>query len=124
MGYRLSATEKASRAAARKAFDATKHFKPGDIVVNSWGWEQTNADFYRVEKVAKNRLTIIKLKTLTTETGFMCGTAVPGDEDPFGKVPLTVGAYLWDDGKRIGVKFRFGSGEKWDGEPERVSWYG
>lgn len=121
---KLNAAEKARRAAERKVFDARNHFKPDDIVVNSWGWEQTNADFYTVLGVAKNRLVLQPIKSTITPAGpvAMHGTAVP-DKTPKSD-PITVGAYPWDHGKRVGVKFRHGSGELWDGEPERVSWYG
>src|SRR5450755_391731 len=35
----------------RKASYAPHIFKPGDIVTNSWGYDQTNVDWYRVASV-------------------------------------------------------------------------
>lgn len=31
--------------------NAIKNLKVGDVMVNSWGWEQTNVDFYQVTKI-------------------------------------------------------------------------
>lgn len=42
---------KAQRRAEKKAM--TNHAKIGDILVNSWGYDQTNTDFYQVVRLTK-----------------------------------------------------------------------
>ena len=36
---------------ARKSPDASEHFTAGDVLYNSWGYDQTNVDWYQVTKV-------------------------------------------------------------------------
>lgn len=53
-------TEQAEQAAARKAEQAAFQttLKVDDILYASWGWEQTNIDFYQVIAVAASRKSI------------------------------------------------------------------
>lgn len=100
------------------------HLAPveGDIIVNVWGWEQTNADFYRVTKAGKKFLTLQPLKAITTEHApfAMYGTAQP---DGLADASPTKASFkLRDDGEAM-VKFDDGSGRIWDDQPVRVSWY-
>lgn len=123
------ADEAAARRAARAAFDATAHIKAGDVVVNTWGFEQTNRDFYRVEKVGKKSLVLIRLETVVTSDGAqsMTGKAAPKQEagqyavKP-GALPVRVATYP-DSSGDLAVKFTYGSGKKWDGRPLSVSSY-
>ncbi|HEM6529954.1 TPA: hypothetical protein U2E05_000868 [Streptococcus suis] len=39
----------------------------GDILYISWGYEQTNIDFYQVMKTTKNSISILKIKSQTVE---------------------------------------------------------
>ena len=51
--------------------------KVGDILYASWGYEQTNIDFYEVVKATAKTVTVWKLKSEKTYTGQMTGTAKP-----------------------------------------------
>jgi len=49
----------------------------GDILYSSWGWEQTNIDFYQVIAIRGSAVDLRQLDQRTTEDGYMCGTTVP-----------------------------------------------
>ena len=49
----------------------------GEILYSSWGWEQTNIDFYQVMAIRGSAVDLRQLDQRTTEDGYMCGTTVP-----------------------------------------------
>lgn len=50
----------------------------GDVLVASWGYEQTNYDYYQVTRlVGKRSVEIRQLCTLSEETGWLHGDCVP-----------------------------------------------
>lgn len=51
--------------------------KIGDILYTSWGYEQTNIDFYEVIKATAKTVTVNQIKSEKTYTGDMTGTAKP-----------------------------------------------
>lgn len=51
--------------------------KQGDIFVSSWGYDQTNVDFYEVVKVAAKTVTLIPIERKVQLKGFMLYTAMP-----------------------------------------------
>jgi len=51
--------------------------KVGDILVSSWGYDQTNVDFYAVTKVSGKRVWIREIAADYQETGFMSGKTWP-----------------------------------------------
>lgn len=46
---------------------ASDHFKVGDIIVNSWGWEQTNIEFYQVTEVKNKKIKVQEIYQHTVE---------------------------------------------------------
>jgi hypothetical protein len=55
-------------------------YQPGAIIYCSWGYDQTNINFYRIEKRSGAFVTLIPLRQRDrTETGFMSGTTMPSD---------------------------------------------
>jgi hypothetical protein len=108
-----------------KESSLVSQIRVGDIFVNTWGYEQTNADFYKVINKSKTFVKLRKLKDRIVEdkNGFMTGSAFPVDEfdssepEVFIKKP-----YLFMG--RIYVRMKYGSAERWDGTPVRISWYG
>lgn len=99
--------------------------KKGDILVEIWGYDQTNADFYKVLKKTKKTVILRQLqtKTIADKDGFMTGTTVPiknkweRDSKPFRR---TIKYYKGE----LYVKIRsYSSANKWDGKPVRTSWY-
>ena len=73
------ATDKAERKAERAAKLAQPHpLAVGDVLVSSWGYEQTNYDYYQVTRlVGKQSVEIRQLGRQAAETGFLQGDCVP-----------------------------------------------
>jgi hypothetical protein len=105
----------------RKAFERIEKknsinpFIVGDIISRSWGYDQTNVDFYQVIKATKKQITVRAISASCEEDGYMCGHCVAIKD-----------AFIADaEPQRIGVD-KYGStklGGKWDGKPEYCSWY-
>ena len=51
--------------------------KQGDILFSSWGWEQTNIDFYEVVKATEKTVTIREIRGEHVYSGDMTGTSFP-----------------------------------------------
>ena len=94
--------------------------KVGDILASSWGYEQTNVDFYKVTKVTAKSVKIEQVGTTETDTGFLTGTAVPALDNTVGE-PSTRRFYSIGDG-RYGCRLTsFSSAYLWDGKPKYCS---
>lgn len=52
-------------------------FKTGDILHHSWGYDQTNADFYQVIRVSDKSIWIAQIETTETCDEMLCGKAQP-----------------------------------------------
>jgi hypothetical protein len=95
--------------------------KAGDIFYNSWGYDQTNIDWYQVVSLTKSGKSV-KVRPIAgkmKETGFMSGITVP-QKGKFSGSAIT---------KKIGInngevflKFPHGWTSKWDGKPKHASW--
>lgn len=101
----------------RKARNAPHSFNVGDIIYNSWGYDQTNIDFYEVVRKTPHFVFIRELQGKSGEgTGPFSGTisACPGmyASDKIEQHAAT-GTY---------VTMRHGCGSKWDGQPKHNSW--
>jgi hypothetical protein len=66
---------RATRKAERKA--APVIFKAGDVWYRSWGYDQTNVDFYQVTRVTPRGYFSRALQQTTVERGFMQGVTMP-----------------------------------------------
>ena len=109
------------------AVNAADFYKVGDIVVNTWGWEQTNVDFYQVVKVGNK----------TIEVHPIAGQVVEGSYQAHGMTCDVVPAkdqFLTDREDRIYTLRVKAQGRlsnpasyyymhKWDGRPMYKSWY-
>jgi hypothetical protein len=127
----------------RKAREAKKNFKtalkPGDILHTSWGYDQTNVEFYQVLTVKNNTVTIQEIcqhvegsDGLSSMAGYT--TPIPNKPATYphyenGEFVKNVDAPILT--KRVGgcdgheyVKIN-GSATawKWGGKKEYVSWY-
>jgi hypothetical protein len=92
----------------------------GDVIYNSWGYDQTNVDFYEVVKASANHVWLQPIARTLKETGFMSGEATPYPGQRYGEITqhrVTV----YNAGNS--VHFEFGAGSKWDGKPKYCSWY-
>jgi hypothetical protein len=89
----------------------------GDIVVNSWGWEQTNIDFYAVVKASEHFVWLQELSENRTENGWLRGTCEPIPGTEHGEITKHAVSY------GNSVNFKHGSGSVWDGKPEHWTAY-
>ncbi len=116
-GLEQHAALKATWAAERTA---PHSLKPGDIIHHSWGWEQTQCDFYQITDVTPHGATIraIGAETVPGSEGFMsCRyTAI---KDNFTGEPLKVKI----NGRNTVTTLKHGHASLWDGRPEYCSWY-
>lgn len=65
-----------TRRAARKS--APLGVEVGDVLLSSWGYEQTNIDYYEVTAIIGSRMVEIRpIGQETVETGYMQGKCVP-----------------------------------------------
>ena len=105
---------------------SAKALPVGTVVVNTWGYDQTNVDFYQVVSATACFVTLRMLKAETTETGFMCGPTTPvlfsfmKEETSRHKV---VPGLLLSGHEGPSINFKHGSGVVWNGQPQRCSWY-
>ena len=104
---------------------ASDHWAVGDIVYNSWGYGQTNVDWYQVTEVLPKSVRLVSIRGRVTETGCMCGDSEPvldehGVGSPLGNPFIKV---LQRGGR---IPMRYGGVSKWDPEKKSkvyVSWY-
>jgi hypothetical protein len=98
--------------------------KVGDIFVSSWGYEQTNVDFYRVEKlIGTQSMLVQKLTTATvegsTQSHGMACNVVPGCGTVYEPFKARLNAY---GGFKVNGS-SYQTAHKWDGRPQYCSWY-
>lgn len=87
-------------------------YQPGAILVDSWGWEQTNIDFYCIVARKGDWLTVLPMKKHTSpEIGFMTNEETPLHVDHTAK-PIRKKVKAWS-GQETGFSFRNYSGGGW-----------
>ncbi|MGH8277889.1 MAG: hypothetical protein ACRETH_14465 [Steroidobacteraceae bacterium] len=52
-------------------------FSPGDVLAYSWGYDQTNIEFFEVTRATAKSVWLRAIAATVTETGFMCGDTAP-----------------------------------------------
>lgn len=117
----------------KETFAQTDFFKEGDIIVSSWGYDQTNIDFYKVIGFAgKTQLIVQEIGKDYEENGFMCGHSTPNpnagpnwrkDNKPF-KITLRpeLKTGYWKEGYSI-CSPSYKCYNKWEGKPMYESHY-
>ncbi len=106
-------------------------FQIGDVVTNSWGYDQTNVDFYRVARTSAHFVWLQPIAgTLREDDGVgpMSGYCRPdadvSDADAskwgFRDLAEPVEKHAASKGH---VSMKYGCGSKWDGRPLYTSWY-
>lgn len=116
--------EKIKLAALKSTFDINDHFKVGDVVYNSWGWEQTNIEFYQVVSVKGSKIVCKELRQRLTDSGgsSMSANTVPIIDDFLNnQITLTVKP-AFHGFKICPLKSHYYF-SKWDGTPKYCSWY-
>lgn len=93
----------------------------GTILSNSWGYEQTNVDFYQVVAV-KNKSVVIRriASSMVEDCGPMSGRATAVSDSFIGEeIVKRVQAYRGTPY----ISMKHGSCSIWTGRPMYVSWY-
>jgi len=107
-----------------KPYSEPKHnIKPGDIFYNSWGYEQTNIDFYQVVSTTTKTITLRAIKGTSNDynTYHMTGSKVAVKDNFCNNELIRKTPYLMGGEWRI--NFEFGAGSQWDGRPMDYSCY-
>lgn len=115
-GLRESKARKEARRAEEKAF---KHsYQVGDIFFNSWGYEQTNVDFYQVVAITAKSVKVREIGQQSEETGFMSGRTMAKKDHFISEKVMT--KKVNSDGS---IAMRHGYCGKWDGQAKHYSNY-
>lgn len=110
---------KAAETARRAARKQPHSLKLGRILVATWGWEQTNVDFYQVTRVVgPQTVEARRVAASRTENGYLQGTCVPIPESFTG----TVHRYRASSDNRIRVSDH-AHAHPWDGKPAHWTAY-
>ena len=126
-----AAADQAEKApAAVKAEPVSKYgIKAGDILTDSWGYEQTNVEFYLVTKVISAcKIEIVEVgHTLTETNSSMSGYVIPDTErrisEPLQKIVSQSGYEKKDGSWHVKINESV-SLTAWDGRPcFYSSWY-
>jgi hypothetical protein len=84
-------------------------FAEGEILYTSWGWEQTNIDFYQVVRVTGASIVVRELAKNSVETMSMQGRCTAKKDEFVGpEIMLRIGTY----GPKIEGRYNL---YKWDG---------
>lgn len=124
--YSAAQVAKAARRAERKKEKSSAlaeqraRFSVGSVVVNSWGYDQTNIDFYQVVEISKSRASV-KLRKIGSRsieaTGYMSEKVSPAVDHFIGEA-FTKRITEW------GVSFTHGSGRLCDADSVHYrTWY-
>jgi len=122
--YAASAARKKAAREAKK--NQPNPFKVGDVLVCSWGYDQTNVDFYVVQRTTKSMVEMVKCGSKSVQAhGPMSDAVVPDPEKTFGN-PLKKRVQGYMDGGEFRAYVTmnsFSSARKWEGRPSYRSWY-
>ena len=122
-----AAKAKAFRDEARAAF--VNPFKVGEILVASWGYEQTNIDWYQITATTPKSVKFRKVcgnETPGEGLSPMAGYTVPCIGEFVKNVPeesRTVQIYTYNGQPRYSISYDGHSLNLWDGKPEYASHY-
>jgi hypothetical protein len=99
------------------------NIKIGDIFYNSWGYDQTNIDYFQVVSVTAKTVSLrqIKSESVNYDAYQMTGNSVPVKDAFKGCEVIRKTPYL--SGGKWRISFEYGAGALWDGKPMCYSCY-
>lgn len=109
----------------QKEVVASDFYKVGDIVVNSWGYEQTNIEFYQVVKVTARTIMVKEIgQNMVEDSMYAHGMAwkVVADKDNFVENGDEYKLRVYARGA-LSKPESYYHFTKWDGSPEYKSTY-
>lgn len=102
----------------QKIEEEQKQYQPGAILYTSWGYEQTNIDFYIVLERKPRSVVLQEIGQDKVQDGYDSGTCTPDPEHRIGE------PFLKRLSKHGGVSFNsYSYCGLWDGQPKRWSSY-
>lgn len=103
--------------------EITHDIKTDDIIYNTWGYEQTNIDFYQVISTTKKRIRIRQIASVTNVNPQIGdrGTSMPDIGNFISDSAKTKAPYFFSGAWC--VNFNNGAGRLWDGKPKEYSGY-
>lgn len=109
---------KKAAAEARAALKASDHYAVGDVVYASWGYDQTNIDWYQVVEVGAKSVKIRPVAAASSDAGGPTGGHTQPIRGRFtGEAQIRI---LSPDGS---IRDRHSGLYKWDGRPKYTSSY-
>jgi hypothetical protein len=121
--YDIKNERLAAKRLANKLVNASDYYKIDDVIVNTWGYEQTNVEFYKVVKVLPKSIEIVAVQSSQVE-GSMYGHGMACELTPTDTVIPGKGYTL-----RVKEKGYLSNPQsyyyfhKWSGQPQYCSWY-
>jgi len=116
--------EKLAKAKAQAELKASDHFELGDIIYSSWGYEQTNVNFYQVVKVTAKSIKVREIGQ-EMEKGSMYDHGMAhrtlAVKDAFLEKAEEFTLRVRPEGRLSSRRSEYFS--KWDGSPKYVSSY-
>lgn len=112
----------------RDEYNKPHTFKVGDIITNSWGYDQTNVDWYRVTRTTEHYVWLKRVAANLQHdegAGPMSGHERLALDENLKPIDLDEERYPETKHKATGdaVTMRHGTGSKWTGQSEYRSWY-
>ncbi len=95
--------------------------KAGDIFYSSWGYEQTNIDFYEILKVTEKSVFFKELHSEKTYDDSMHGTVVPISDSSVEHKGRRATLRLTTQNKPTFKVYSFANAHPWNGEPMSFS---
>lgn len=99
-------------------------FDVGQILYSSWGYDQTNVDFYRIEQRRGNFVTLQELESAESSDGAqsMTGRVVPLEPHQARGEPIRRKVHAMPGTTFVKIN-SYAFAYPWDGTPKRVSHY-
>ena len=102
--------------------DNTHCFRKGDILESTWGYGQTNIDFYLVAGITKTMVKLQKMDKITRQNGNMTATELPDIGTNKGKI-IRRKVQVYDNREFVMIEGDYQTASKWDGNPAHSSSY-
>lgn len=87
--------------------------KVGDVFYTSWGYDQTNIEYFKIVKISGKRITVKEVYQNTVSTGFDSGNCVPRQDFIKDAKDVIVGIC-----KHGGFQIEGHYAKIWDGKPK------
>lgn len=101
---------------------AAHPLKAGDILYSSWGYDQTNIDWYVVDRVTESMAIYTQIKADVMMDGPMADTGTSSPEKPIKRIGKPLKGKVLEYGGEPRIKVTsFEIAKPWDGKPKKFS---